>query len=146
MKTALSSPSSSSPNQKSLLRSQLSVHDTKEAVHTQKIVVWTQYAWTISAFAWLVIISAIFYLSGPMSDDNPSYARVSARSSTIANYCGSFHLVAIALRTIHHINTSKDRWMIAQNSPHHSSSTSTTSDNKYLFCFIQLIFNFEICL
>jgi len=112
MKTALSSPSSSSPNQKSLLRSQLSVHDTKEAVHTQKIVVWTQYAWTISAFAWLVIISAIFYLSGPMSDDNPSYARVSARSSTIANYCGSFQLVAIALRTIHHINTSKDRWMI----------------------------------
>lgn len=83
----------------------------KEAEHTNKIIQWSNVVALLSVAVWLVLVSIIFYLSGPMTEDNPNYQRLSTRSCSVSNTVASFELGAILLRIIHQSNLDGTKWI-----------------------------------
>jgi hypothetical protein len=83
----------------------------KEAEHTNKIIQWSNVVALLSVAVWLVLVSIIFYLSGPMTEDNPNYQRLSKRSCSVSNTVASFELGAILLRIIHQSNLDGTKWI-----------------------------------
>ena len=83
----------------------------KELKHTNKIIQWANVVAYTSVAAWLCLVGVIFYISGPLTEDNSNYQRLSPTLCFVSNMVASFELGAILLRIIHQYNVDGTKWI-----------------------------------